>query len=289
MQNSKKFPGDNPFGHPLLLTADNTLRKFDGSHKVLLSNYSHLFQKKLEIFLHPELLGIYSKEYFAGDSDYNALIVDILRTDHELPLPLSNVSRVHNNFSYISKERLKALWICFRNDRAFSSQQETILKQWAVIPTDTGYLYSAASEVLPVNLLERVHGAMYQVLVALNMPFVNTGLIDGSAAPFCPHLTTNNTEILKNLYSLSQEVKFSDLLTKEYIKIIFDYFYMVDFRNHKTSLRYIRSLPLFQNVDGTFSSIEGKTTYLWHDSVSTIGYKKWIRHFNVIFLDSSGA
>ena len=291
LQNSKQFPDDSPFGHPLLLTADNMLRMFDKNHKVLSSNYSHLFQKKLELFLHPELLGMYCKEYFAGVSDYYALIIDILRT--ELPLPLSNVSRVHNYVSYISKQRLKALWICFRKDRAFSSQQDTILEKWALIPTDTEYLYSSASDVLPVNFLEGVHDtiaskSLYRVLVALNMPFVNTALIDGTA-PICPHLTSNNIEILKNLYSLSQEVKFSDLLTKEYIKIIFDSFHMVDFRNHKTSLQYIRSLPLFQNVDGTFSSIEGKTTYLWHDSVSTIGYEKWIRCFNVIFLDSSGA
>ena len=61
---NKEFPKP-PFGHPLLLTADAQLRNFDESNKVISSQYSQLFPKSFEKFLHPELLDQkYTTNYF---------------------------------------------------------------------------------------------------------------------------------------------------------------------------------------------------------------------------------
>ena len=289
-----EFPDSKPFGHPLLLTADSILRRFDESHKVLVSDYSSLFQEKLYLFLHPKLLKVsYSRGYFAQDSDYEALVVDILTA--ELPVQLST-SRVLGYDEHITQERLKSLWECFSKDHAFSSELDVILKQWALIPTSGGNLYSKSSKLLPVYPPNRAQGTdvdipsstetVYQVLSTLNMPFIDTSLIVGCSLS-CP-LISDSVEILKDLYFLSLDVEFSDLLTKEMVKVLLSHVKSIDFRNDADSLQYIKSLPLFENVDGKFSSIQGKTTYKWHYSTNTAGYSEWIKHFDVIFLHYRG-
>ena len=47
---------DSPFGHQLLLTADNHLRSFDEDNRILSSEYHFLFPTSSSKFLHPDIL-----------------------------------------------------------------------------------------------------------------------------------------------------------------------------------------------------------------------------------------
>ena len=290
------FTDNNPYGYPLLLTADSILRNFEKHEKVLRSEFSGLFETMRHLFIHPKLLKAnYNIEYFAENSDYEQLVSTILAS--ELP-PELQASRVQDFDRYMSENRLKELWKCFSGDVAFRSKLDLVLKRWALIPTNEGHLYSISSKVLPVYPLSVAsdesekpaitpaeESELYHVLSTLQMPFIALPL--GVSLP-CPHLKNRNA-VLKNLYCLSQEVSLSKLLTKEIVKVIFDFAKTVDFRSDTDSLNYIKSLPLFENVNGGFSTVQGKTVFKWNTSANTAGYKKWIKHCDVIFLHCSGA
>ena len=291
------FPDNNPYGYPLLLTADSILRNFEKHEKVLRSEFSGLFKTMLHLFIHPKLLKANCNiEYFAENSDYEQLVSTILAS--ELP-PELQASRVQDFDRYMSENQLKELWKCFSGDVAFKSKLNNIvLKLWALIPTNRGHLYSTSSKVLPVYPLSVAsdgrekpaitpaeESELYHVLSTLQMPFIALPL--GVSIP-CPRLKDRKA-VLKNLYFLNQEVSLSKLVTKEMVKVIFDFATTIDFRSDPESLNYIKSLPLFENVDGEFSTVQGKTVFKWNTSASTVGYKKWIKHCDVIFLHCSGA
>ena len=69
---------------------------------------------------------------------------------------------------------------------------------------------------------------------------------------------------------------------------LIDYFKKIDLRYDQESLTQIKSLPLFECIDGTFTEIESKTVYTWPIEACQIGYSKWISHYpQVTFLNHS--
>ena len=295
------FPGDSPFGYPLLLTADNLLRNFNEQEKVLRSKYSYLFESMKHLFINLKLLKTeYGSEYFAASSDIEQLVKHILAS--ELPSELQ-AAKVKHSLESISKNRLTALWECFSSDDAFISCLDTLLQQWALIPTSDGHLYSTSSKVLPVYPLQQASGSentsqaavllsksetdAEKVFAAVHMPFIDIAIVSSARLP-CPELT-NHVSILRNLYHLNQEMSLSKLLTKEMVAVIINFLKRIDFRDDADSLMYIKSLPVFETITGEFCTIEGKAVFPWNNSVNTAGYNKWIKYFDVIFLQPSGA
>ena len=288
-----EFPDHNPFDHPLLLTADSMLRRFSQDVHVLRSSYSHLFPKSLDKFLHPKLLKTdYSSKYFAHSS---SIIDSILLVELRTELKTSRVAMFHQ---YLPKERLKSLWECFAKDSAFTSHLSNILNVWALIPAVDSHVFSYRHSFLPVFPPQEGHTYevaalpsqsfqdIYAVLSSLTMPFLDLDTLSG-ASPECPSLE-EHTKILKSLFYLAKENNLSALLDKNKVDVILYYLKSIDFRNDADSLSNVKSLPLFEIIDGTFTSLQGRNVFIWHSSASTVAYSKWVRTFNVSFLHYGG-
>ena len=293
-----EFPNHEAFDHPLLLTADGILRRFSRDDQVLRSSFSQLFPKSLHTFLHPELLITgYSSKYFANPLRSFHIIDSVLSV--ELPTELKT-SRIPKFDEILPKQKLKSLWQCFANDSAFSSHLSDILNVWALIPAVDGHLFSYNHSFLPVFPPAEDHslGALtilpqssYQdihaVLTSLTMPFLDLDILSDTSTN-CPSLK-EYTKLLKNLFHLGKENNLLALLDKSKVEVILNYLKNIDFRNDAASLTYVNSLPLFENIDGTLTCLQGKTVFVWPTNASIVGYNKWIQKCSVFFLHYEGA
>ena len=293
------FP-ESPFGLPLLLTADEQLRQFDEQNKVINSRFVNLFPKCRERFLHPNMLRFnYTPTYFLEPSTVNSsLICNILSAT--LPVSL-RVQRVHNASQHINlQHELKPLWECFSFDPLFQKHLEEIVSTWALLPSTDGQLFSFQSnnQLLPVCLNSEGHpmlspvspseslNPIISVLRTTGMPLLDTD-ITGPGLPFCPKVS-DHSRILTNLYHMYQEGALASFLTSSEIdrniKILFDYFRKIHFANDFESLKKIKTLPLFKNIDGNLCTLLGKV-YIWPGSICQAGHEKWVKEANVVFLN----
>ena len=215
-----------PFGHPLLLTADNQLRRFQENGKVLKSSFPHLFPNCLEYFLHPDLAKLcYKSAYFVdcsplSDNSYSLSLVSKILSKH---LPTSLKTRRLPQFpSGLSRDQLSNYWECFRGDTVFCCNVPELLKEWALLPSDSGSLHSSSDTLVPVVVLQikvessagpvvplfntesnerSVNEPIYQVLQEIGMPFLNIALT-GTIPHSCPKIS-DVPAILKTLFYLS--------------------------------------------------------------------------------------
>ena len=286
------FPKE-PFGHPLLLTADNQLRRFQENAKILKSNFSHLFPNCLEYFLHPDLTKLcYKSTYFVTYSDppdnsYSLSLVNKLLSMH-LPSSL-RTKRLPLFPSGLSRDMLRGYWKCFKGDSVFCSNLPELLKEWALLPSDSGSLHSSSDSLVPVvpqikveSSTENVHDRIYQVLQQIGMPFLN--IATTVYIPYsCPKIS-DVPAILKALFHLNQEKDLSSILGKR-VKTIISYLNQIDFRHKEDSLKHVKSLPLFECIDGRHRAVVGKTVYVWPNDAPTVGFSVWSKGVpNVLFL-----
>ena len=293
-----------PFGHPLLLTADGQLRNFNERNKVISSEYSQLFPKSFERFLHPELLDVkYGSNYFLSpevDLGSYATVQEIL--SKALPHSLQT-TRVHNaGEEHITKSMLTELWVCFSCDETFCSHLEDILKCWAFLPSTSNELFSSTNLLLPIfpPSSDFIHftlatvpdfSAVYQVLRHLGMPFLATNIVvehQNVVQNCCPQLS-DYKRVLTNLYHLHQQSDLSSTITRDNVTILITYLQNVNFQMYQDECRSIKALPLFLTTDGNLTSVNGKTVYIWPTYACISGYSKWVHGKNVVFLDEHGA
>ena len=351
------FPRE-PFGHPLLLTADNQLRMFQENAKVIKSSFSHLFLNCLEVFLHPDLADLcYKSDYFvsyiSGENSYSLSLVDSVLSKH-LPLCL-RTRRLPRFPSGLSRDQLRDYWECFESDPVLRYNVLELLKEWALLPNDSGSLHSASDPLVPVmpllkaesdepfysdplasvaplpkaescdpfysdplvpvaplpkaesgepfysdSLVPVVHDQeatertddddlcelLYQVLQWIGMPILDTVITRNYIPQCCPNIT-NKTAILKAIVHLNEERDLSCILGNM-VEIVISYLSKINFRQDQESLEYVRSLPLFECVDGEFRAVVGRTAYIWPSNASNVGLSEWSLYVpNVIFLEDN--
>ena len=293
----KVLPGP-PFGLPLLLTADEQLRKFDEQNKVIKSGYVQLFPKCQESFLHPDMLKMnYVATYFLEPSADNwSLICSILSAS--LPVSL-RAKMVQNANQHINLQlELKPLWQCLSSDPVFKKHLEESLSTWALLPSTDNRLFSIQlnDQLLPLDIfLEPTSPAppIISVLQQAGMPFLNTSITglyitkSGQyAKQFCPKLS-DHARVLTNLFCLYQEGALAPFLAScdidKNIKLLFEYFGNIHFSHDYKSLQNIKSIPLFKNIDGNQCTLLGKV-YVWPDDICLAGREKWVKEANVLFL-----
>ena len=143
-----------PFGHPLLLTADNQLRRFQEKVKILKSSFPHSFPKCLDCFLHHDLAKLcYRSTYFVtcspfSDNSYCLSLINKLLSKH---IPSSVKARRLSQFpAGLSKDQLRDYWKCFRGDSVLCFNLPELLKEWALLPSDSGSLHSSSDSLVPV-------------------------------------------------------------------------------------------------------------------------------------------
>ena len=279
-----------PFSHYLLLTADGVLRRFKENAKVLMSSFSQLFPNSLHCFLHPELLDVhYTSSYFIQpyDNDCARVASVILQLmDNDFPRALKLAPMVADATAIISEGQLTSLWKCFSEDKVFNKHIPDVLKNWALLLTTDNRLYSASSIILPINYVtseEKVIVNVTKVVRKLDMPFLSTKIVTAEAN--CPRIT-DAKRILSNLYHVNREKPILPLLDKSDLNDIIYYLqhYLEKVLHTSELVKHLQSLPLFENIDGSYTSIWGKDAYIWPTEACFVAYQKWLKGHNAIFI-----
>ena len=284
-----EFPKE-PFGYPLLLTADNQLRTFQETSKVLNSKFWILFKNSPEYFLHPDLCAIFnSRGYFIFPplSEHSQLQIEMLFSKHFPPsLKANKVQTFPTDFS---KTTLSMYWRCLFNDQVFCSSMGELLKEWALLPSTSGSLHSCSDCLMPVvppTCENKAFADVYDVLCEIGMPILDTSIVVDYKKLSCPSLG-DKPSILKALYHLNEEANLS-IIFNDKVDVIISYLEELHF-SKRVEQYHVKSLPLFESVDGTLRSLQGKSVYVWPAEAIICGYSKWSKHFpEVIFLTETG-
>ena len=288
------FP-EEPFDYPLLLTVDNQLRIFDKANKVLCSEYANLFPQCPDKFLHKELRGLaYCHSYFVSVSDNETVRVTIVKELLEsiLPSELKNMYVFPGNKAMKNVD-IKMLWQCFKHE-VFESILCEVLKIWALLLTTRNQLFRHVSDkqLLPIIPLSASipppSSTDIQVSTVvecvLNAPFLDTHVVPvETVLPFCPQFS-DPKRMLKNLYYLNQEFPFTKNFTTQDTGVLVQYFARIHLKKEMNCCQMIKSLPLFETIDGTVVPIEGKRVYIWPGNICQEGNENWLRGTDLVFL-----
>ena len=172
-----------PFSHFLLLSADETLRKFDEDSKVLHSDYSNLFRHHRDMFLHPALRVVkFNHSYFISteDAEHENMRFRVLQIfEHTLPSEMHHAKVVSNAHDVMKREKidLSSYWECFRKDNVFACFLPHILKEWALLLTTDKRFFSTASEVLPSYCPIKHYKHVCAIMKTLQMPFLDQTVV----------------------------------------------------------------------------------------------------------------
>ena len=319
-----QFQSD-PFGLPLLLTADGFLRVFDKNNKVLSCRFSKIYDnpKCMRYFLHPDMLSFnFNREYFVQSSEHDAssdnweLISTILEQTLSSELQESRVKLASN---YINvKDTLCPLWKCLHEDHIFKEHKEKVVKLWALILSskDEAFRYDPGS-LLPVeeprelkeyddgstlynSEKDILHRKVCAILKSVKMPTVHKEVVQSIAScrirgftmKFYPDFS-DPERILANLWHLYGHFKrensvsvFDKIHTN--IDVVFSYFSAIHLQQSCESLQMIKSLPLFKSITGTYCSLSEKPVYFWPSDVSMAGISTILAHSKAVFLTTDG-
>ena len=297
----KKFP-EEPFSHFLLLSADGVLRKFDFENKILNSFFSHFFpHQHHDKFLHPELTTIcFHPSYFInpGDTDQERILKVIFNIfDDTFHQKLKSQKCVTNYSALIRKDMLNQYWTCFFLDGVFSKYLNEFLKNWALLLTVDGRLFSLSSEVVPMYPLPEVVPEvvamclpetpdltiqnMYAVMQKLKMPFLDASVVRPQVD--CPKLNEQD-RILNNVSRVNNSTPLVSTLKTQEIDMMICYFSQSPKHADKKWLTLIQSLPFFEDVLGQYQPIIGREAFIWPQDALATGYKSWLKGSNRIFI-----
>ena len=309
---NKSFPQD-PFGYPLLLTADSKLRPFEKYNKALLSKYFHIFPTCHDRFLHEDLLELpYSRSYFLSTSDDEKVRVKIINELLQTILPdalRGNI--VHNACDHIEYQCLKEVWECLAGEVIFFSVLQVVIKMWALLlsTNNTLFCYSSSDHCLPIIPLEYAPRGTNTVVTTMdaqnfacnakklsnilkqwpNVPFLDTDVVPYKAvSSICPQFSKPET-ILKNLYYVHQINDLTEFITKDVVKLLIQYLTAINFKVDSASCSTLRHLPFFETIEENFTSLDGKKVFVWPRRLPRTGCKKLLSGRDLVFLETNGA
>ena len=286
-----EFPS-SPFNCPLLLTADNVLRIFDEKNKVIVSEYSSVFQHSLQRFLCQDLLDLsYSRSYFLDTEDSKEVVHKVL--NDELPAEICDQDFLASASQYFVGDLLKKLWICLRNDSLFCHHLPSILERWPLLLTETDELYSLRSSLLPViSSQDEKYLAVTEVLRGLGMPFLNQAVVKVDQECItrnCPCIKNCQMTLL-NLVKLHRNRGVSFTVGDPRLATLISYLGKIHFLlpEEKQSVTRVKQLPLFENINENLTAISNETAYVWPCNIEISGCDKWLEKEDIIFLNRQG-
>ena len=285
-----EFP-DFPDGIPLLLTADSQLQTFTNPPKVLCSKYAQLFKNSSSWILHEGVIkavGKLSSTYFISNLS-SEVLDEMMISNFSLSMKSSVVE--NTNYCIITKEKLMGLWLCLCYDPIISQHRQYIVKNWAIIPSVSGKLYSASSPVLPLlRPTNSIYMSVFHELAYLNVPlFDSTDFADCLARDYCVDVSNVSIVLAMLFHHHAKEKVLINLKTpQKIIQCLFQYFSRINFAHDSDSLDYIQSLPLFETVNGDITSLKKKQIFCWPVEACEAGYSKWVSSENVVFLPVNG-
>ena len=318
----KQFTKEQVWGLPLILTANGVLRVLDKENRVISSKHWEIFSRKQHYkFLHQCLLELkLHKSYFLEASDKNwDMVKEILASTLDCSLANSEWFKCASNFINIEKV-LKPLWECLCRDTVMQKHIKQIVQEWALILSEEGELFKYDpnhGHLMPVvpprkpkhrdpltlttaqkeDEDYRIFSELYEKFRDIGMPCVHSFICEAEEAHYstfskpesvltdiCPTFSKPKS-ILINLYHLWK----SDSMEKinDIIPDIFSYFSRINFKEDETSLKKMKSLPLFECIDGKFRHLPDKA-YLWPKHICKEGTKKLLQKNSAVFLDEQG-
>ena len=296
-----EFPS-SPFGYPLLLTADNNIRLFEEKEKVLQSHSCCLFENKnsLRHFLHPEMFSSdqipINPSYFLSADEMEFSFINRLFEDN-FPLKLEHEEVVDNsNNCILSTQVLEKIWECLSSEEFLNKYIADILNTWALIPATNGMLYAHRSCVLPLIPVneKNVDFNFFNCLTQYSLPildreFLNCPLME----KFCLSVSMNNEQILSALFYLQYTNQIFETIgfpTKD-LDLILEYLGRINFRKKGSSklVKELKTLPIFETVEGTFTALAGKKVYLWPEDFCMSGFDRWAPCDSIVFLKLTGS
>ena len=298
-----EFP-EEPFGLPLLLTADGQMRVFDKDNMVICSTHCKTFPQSGDKFLHPEMIEMkYIPTYFTQASDTNWTVIEgILQA--ELPNTLK-ATKVLNVTSHIDHSAfLRKLWLCLSEDEVFKHHLKAILRTWALLLSTENQLFSFRSweQLLPMIAPDAsdeqacLYLPVFRVLQQASMPVLDINVVPrGTATSYCPTFLCSQ-RILTSLFFLhkihAEEEGLTMLLSESdsdrSIMTLFEYFKDIHFGWDPDSLYKLKCLPLFKDISGQLCTLEGRV-YIWPSQICSAGCNRWLTKTNVVFLNRDGA
>ena len=292
-----QFPDDDYIGAPFLLTADRCLYVFTENNSVIFSEHCHLFSPHSgSLFAHPILVEIPvdTAYFYQPDKENFDFVAGIL--EQTIPQSLKTTSIIDSYQDKLSKEFLGNIWKCITNDLVFNCHLISILSRWALIPSSQNQLFLFSQHtLLPVHKLVNADEDMtplrlntFRILERLQMPFLDT---DASSSDcllsLCPSIL-NPESILENLIQLHQVHPIQ--LDIQAIRTLFEYFSEVSFGSalNARNRDNICSLPFFETIDGSLTSIKGKKVFVWPDDVEEAGLSLWLSQSDIVILTTDG-
>ena len=285
-----KFP-KSPFSHFLLLSADGKLKEFKQDLKCFSSDFSSLFPDSQDKFLHPDLrdLNLHSS-YFINTSDSKQIIIKHFLEIFRSTFPPEMLSHcvIEKASSLISKQRMVEYWKCFFKDEVFRKFLPCYLRHVALLQTSDNRLFSTRSEMLPVYFPSRIVNksdlSVLTVMTKLKMPYLDNSVVTISVD--CPTLS-DHSRILTNVVCINKAKSLTATLTNCEIDTLIHYF-----SSNLTlgnSLNSLQSLPFFEDVNGTYQTVNGKAAYVWPMSCPAAGYQSWSSEKTFVFIKSNAS
>ena len=285
---------------PLLLTADNKLRDFKEASNVIKSKHLNLFPNSKSMFLHSCLCDqLLSSSYFLKpeDAELNYVLQEVLATNFSCYLQNKQINNNDNHL--IKSEILKELWQVLFEEDIFIKCRDNILKNWALIPSTSGWLYSTYSPVVPIIpyvddddddfVNSYTNQKMYSILCQLDAPILDSDYEEFEAQKYCTDISKHD-RILEILFHLNNVTSIQLKLSLEDAGNILEYLSRSAFRQNKNIKHKILSLPLFESVSGELTMLSYKDVYRWPavQSFPKAGYATWAPYYDVTFLPHYG-
>ena len=284
-----------PFGVPLMVTADENIRVCNENSKVVISEHSALFQHSLHRFLHPYLINLnLSKDYFIKETACSYHDIHDILSD-TLPSEMCQC-RVENFKEIIDVPDLQSYWKCFCSDPVFLHCLPEIIQRWALLPSSTDQLFSGKSELLPIidpnandqDCNKNVVSTLHSMQMPFLLPWACVKYLRANNVTCCPLITNPSAVILcLQIFHKERCVSFSTDNTGP-LKCLLEYFSKINFKSEQSSKDAIKSLPLFQTIDGTLVNVNDKATFLFPTNICLSGHGKWFVKNDVVFLDEKG-
>ena len=275
-------------GLPLLLTADGILRVFDENNKVYCSQFSDLFPRRAQLFVHPDLvsdlLNVMRKDDKEGKTRQVLLHLTTSAVASFMPdvFPSSMKSATkHLPFSRDGEGWLKRLWQ-FLQHFAKPEQGETLvsldpLKEWAIIPTKCQKLVTIdnAKTVLHMRESGKESGSeksIREYLKKLNCPSLDTDITFKEINTYSkkpvtdpyvahPHSVADILQVF-NFMRKMNILDVTKLSGKDIFKIL--QFIQGDYENLEPKGDYdeiLKNLPLFKSINNSHYSLSSFSSY----------------------------
>lgn len=264
-------------GLPLLLTEDDTLRRFDIEHPVFFTSFLDLVPKQKELFLHREFVNLFSENF--QDPIKKSGIFKRFDTSslepymvHLLPSHWNAVDKPvawdPTSDTKPSREWLTLLWqliyavVTERQKRLIKKDEAAKifrpLEDWPIIPTSSGALVSIAfgKTVLALTSHEDGNEALIRSLKKLGCGELDFSALPDLDAPELPQMLgpylarpNSKLDLLAVLEHLMRERNISENLNDSEIMVLLSFLQedVTTVYSHKTT---IRNLPFFKTLNG---------------------------------------